>query len=435
MSEEPQRDVGDEVIDQYIEELKKTKTDPKKKKEFIEKFNQQASHSPEDNSSNSDNGSESQPEEDPLMRATVPKTLHSRRLESSTNDDGIGLISQEDRSEARSKPEPEPKRRVIPSGEYKEKQLSEEERAEIEQSDESVGIDVTEPQDDVTRLENILKESKIKSAPYVLKNYVKRSYPTTRRAAEYLNRLLIDISVNPKIRRVVIRTFYDNLSDKAIDSIFRAEEEDDDEDGESANVKRPTDGKQLVKIPLRDKSGKPILDAEGHVILKEVTKDDLYYAVQMSQMSGGSGDYMDVILKLQDDRHREGMEFMKQQTAFWQRAASGDPVKRLVEQKKELMELGIVGDTEKPSDYQTKVIQEARAAGKEVFQETKGEIKTLIELFRDDIIKPALKNSKSHEGPREIEDFKNEKDQEDAFSILSEAVNQEAKKLTKEDNQ
>ena len=443
MTDNPQTDVGDQVIDQYIEELKKTKADPKKKKEFMDTFSQRASQKTSQTEA---------VEEDPLFNSTVQRPHKADPDDNKSNDDeGIGLLHAAEKTSAKAKKEEEeveggfetPARRVIPKGEYKEQDTQESENDAS--SDSAVAklqkSGVTFPEeldrdslDDAQRLAVVLIDNKIKGTKYIIENYVKKTYSTSRKAAERLNELLRDVAIPERTRRIVLTSYYDSLTKKALDFIFAAEQEDD-EDEDSTSSRKPRDGTQIVKIALRDKNNKPILDAEGHVITKEVTKDDLYYALQASQLGGSSNsDYIELLMNLQDKRHNETMGYFRQQADFWKQAASGDPVKRLVDQKEDLIKLGLVSDGEKPSDYQTKVIHEAREAGKEVFSETKEEIKSLVTMFRDDIVKPALlnkNNNKNSSGPKDIDDFKDEKDQEDAFSILNEALQHEEKNSKK----
>jgi hypothetical protein len=435
MSEDSQRDVGDEVIDQYIAELNKTKSDPEKKRQFMEQFAKRSSQKPPENNAS---------EDDPLMHASVS---NPSRMHEESNDDGIGLVtSEEKRRDAEEtddeEDEPKPSRRVIPRGDYKpqEAQASDDAPSDSNESIvkrlEKAGIQFPEELDrdaldDAQRLAAVLLDNKIKGTKYIIENYVKKSYSTSRRAAERLNDLMKDVAIPERTRRIVLTTYYDSLSKKALDNIFFEEEDEDDEN--SPSQRRSKDNDQIVRIALKDPKGKLILDADGRPIIKEVTKGDLYYALQATQMGGGGGnsaDFLETALKLQDKRFEDNARYNHEQIEFWKRMSSGDPVQRLVQQKEDLVKLGIVSsDIEKPSDYQTKVIKEAREAGKEIFNETKSEIKSLVELFRDDIIKPALTDRRNktgdNSGPRDIDDFKDSKDQEDAFHILNEAISHE----------
>lgn len=431
MAVDNSEDVGDQVIDQYIEELKKTKADPNKKTEFMNEFARRASsNTPEASKKTID-------DDDPLKRVSVQAP--------SRDNEGIGLITSKEK--AAEEDIETPTRRVIPKGEYKPQSTDAENtdtsNETVVKKLEKLGVQFPEELDrdaldDAQRLSLILIDNKIKGTKYIVENYVKRTYPSSRRAADKLNELMRDVAIPERTRRIVLTTYYDSLSKRALDSIFAVEEEDDEVGEVSSGARKPRDGSQIVKVALRDKNGKPIIDAEGHPVTKEVTKDDLYYALQMSQMGGsGSSDYMELIMNLQDKRHQETMGYFKDQVEFWKRMSASDPVKRLVEQKQELLQLGLVSDGEKPSDYQTKVIKEAREAGKEVFRETKDELKSIITMFRDDVIKPALMKKEgveSDSGPKKIESFKDENDQENAFDILNEAVEHEEHQLQKKDN-
>lgn len=378
MGEDPQdqQQVIDQIIDGYIQNLEDTKHDPEKRKKFEEEY-MKALHKGDDDEP-------SLLENDPLNEAEVVQPSRGR-----SEDDGPSPVVprgdpdaalQNASSEEDEQPDEKPKRgsRSAPA-------------VDLAQFDDSV-------RDDAAKLVQILTGQKIKGIEYIVKNYFKRAYRTTGSAARQLNKLLTDVGATPRIRRIILNTFFD-ISRRTLDEIFAEEEEsDDDEDVLPRHRRRSEleDSNDIVEVPATNPyDGKPIISADGTPVTIQWTKAQLRAAQTQRMMGGGSSggnamEMAELIANSTERAYRDKDQLRTEQLTMWRQMASGDPIKRLAEQKRDLIELGIVQipNTEKPSDYQRAVVQEVRAAGKEVFAETKEEIRPLITYLRDDLVKP-----------------------------------------------
>jgi hypothetical protein len=411
-SEGNPQDPADTLIDQYIKNLEETKKDPNKKKEFLEEYQKSAAKHKE----------ASEQPENPFSS-------------SSTEESSRGSIGLVDHDESEEEEEPKQKR-VIPTG-----TLEGAAKKGAKSLLDEIGIQIPEDlessvTDDAQRLLSILSQNKVKGAGYIIQNYIKKTYASPRRAAERLNRLLGDVGCVERTRRIVLNTYFE-LSERAIDNILHVDEDDEDDEEDRSRKSRSKANSELVRIPVRQ-NGQIVRDSEGKPIIVEVTKEELYWASQTgSSSSGANEDIAQMLLRTQEKGHTESMKLLEDQKKFWQTAASSDPIKSLLQHKKELVDLGLVsGDLEKPSDYQTKMIKEARASGKELFDEVKPEIKSMVEMLRDDIIKPAINQARSSsksedkkpgdELPKDIKMIP-EADKEEIFNALEASLEEEKK--------
>ncbi|SPF49606.1 hypothetical protein SBF1_4590001 [Candidatus Desulfosporosinus infrequens] len=123
-------------------------------------------------------------------------------------------------------------------------------------------------------------------------------------------------------------------------------------------------------------------------------------SMMFQQNLGGGGssnsnmEMFEMLARIQSKDNETVQKMMGSERDFWKASAShNDPIGTLARQKKDLIELGVVQNpnTEKPSEYQKQVIDSARQAGREIFAETKDEIRPLIESLRDDFLKPISK--------------------------------------------
>jgi hypothetical protein len=425
---------ADAVIDGYIQNLEKTKNDPEKKRKFIEEYTRQTKAREEEAKAKlRAKAQENQP--DPL--------------------DDVDIESDDERPTLTDKRDPG--RRVIPRGNpdqaIEDEGLDEEAEEQPKKGEIDLqGLDLDESvKNDATELARILKEQKIRGAGYILKSYFKRAYPTTGRAARHLNTILKNVAITPRMRRIVLDEFFE-ISQKSLDQIFDDEESDDDDEVSSKKKGKEDlpDADELIDYPILLPNGQIATKPDGSIVTMKMRMRDIRAMMMRQQFSvghnGGTGNLLDIAEMMRNIQASGDSKYEKiqdRQIEFWQKAAAHDSLKDIDEWKTRLTNLGVVGTPEKPSAYQKEVISEMRTTGKDFLNETKDEVRPLIESIRDDFLKPIAK--KILEEKPETADDSNKKgtstkspalsdihplgsDKDELFNVLNEAVNKELSK-------
>lgn len=319
----------------------------------------------------------------------------------------------------------EPRQRIRPS-----KNIPLDDSSEDEEEEEPGDVN-----DEKKRLDKVLKDSRIKNRGYIIQKYFDRLYVTRRRAAVALNDLMLFAENAPKNRQIAISTYFSDLSNDLIKRIFDEEQEGGEETGVSPS--RTKDDTELVTIFVKDERGNVVVDAiTKKPVMKQITKGELYWSKNQpgsGNSSNSSMEMAEMMTRSQSEQFKQIFSMKDKETNFWQQAAARDPLKSLDEDKKRLISLGIVGEPERPSQYQKVMIDSTRDFMKEGWGETKGELKPLVDAIREDIFKPLMSKvfkdddeREKHGAPKEVKPLKSD-EKDEMMAVLGQAADAEIK--------